>query len=175
MEIRNQLGVGHGDDEAPGRDAADFAEKGAGLSDVFKDFDTEAGVERIIGKRQAGAVDLGVRQTGGGHGGAIGGLHLRTVPIVAGGAELSPVPAEAAADIKDAARGRAEVALSERKHLAAADRERRARAVDVLAVVQRDELRREKDAEGILAVILVDHVDGMIGQNDRRTAIAEMH
>ena len=61
MEIGNQLGVGHGDDEAPGRDAADFAQKSAGLGDVFKDFDTEAGVERIIGKRQASAVDLGVR------------------------------------------------------------------------------------------------------------------
>ena len=97
------------------------------------------------------------------------------MPIVAGCAELFAVPAEAAADIEDAAWGRAEVALSEGKHLAAADGERRAAAVDVFAVVQRDELGREENAEGILAVILVDHVDGMIGQNDRRTAIAEMH
>ena len=45
----------------------------------------------------------------------------------------------------------------------------------MFAVVQRDEFRREENAEGILAVILVDHVDGMIGQNDGRTAVTEVH
>ena len=80
---------------------------------MFKDFDAYGGVEGAAGKGQAGAVDLSVRQTGGGHGGAIGGLHLGAVPIVAGGAELRPVPAEAAANIENAARGRFQIALGE--------------------------------------------------------------
>ena len=102
MQVGDELGVGHGDDQPAGGDATDLGEEGAGLGDMFEHFDTQGSVERAVGERQARTINLGVRQTGGGEGGAIGGLHLGAMPVVAGGAELGAIPAEAATDIDHA-------------------------------------------------------------------------
>lgn len=61
------------------------------------------------------------------------------------------------------------------EHLAAADGERGTGAVDVFAVVEGDELRREENAEGILAVVLIDHVNRMLDERDGRAAVPEVH
>ena len=87
--------------------------------------------------RQRPAVDLPVRETEAGEFGTIGGVDFRAHPLVAVGEQAATIGAEAAADVDDAARWRAEIAAEQHRDFAAAFGERRAFGKDVVVALNR--------------------------------------